>query len=140
MTHDAVVHASPVSWNPFRPIVELLERRRGLTIGLTGMAAAILAAEMVLHLLLFSDLGDRLAIDYRQYMAATSTWLDGGSFYQPWQLAGPYVITRDELRLDLIPVLYPPTSLLLFVPFAAVPALTPLWWIVPIAIVSAVVV
>ena len=42
------------------------------------------------------------------------------------QLAGPYDVT---LMTD---VLYPPSALLLFVPFSILPIV--LWWVVPIAI------
>jgi hypothetical protein len=60
------------------------------------------------------------AIDYRLYMQATSRWLAGGPFYEPRQLAGPYAVVHGV-------ILYPPVSLLLFVPFTALPAFT--WWL-----------
>jgi hypothetical protein len=63
----------------------------------------------------------------------------GDGFYQPWQLEGPYQMPRDEFVIDRIPVLYPPYAILLLLPFALVPILAPLWWIVPIAITLAVV-
>ena len=47
-------------------------------------------------------------IDYTLYMDATRRWLAGGSFFEPYQLAGPYTIQMGD-------VLYPPNALPLFV-------------------------
>jgi hypothetical protein len=68
--------------------------------------------------------------DHATYMAATQRWLAGGSFYQPYQLTGPYLVDKVE-------ILYPPTILPLLVVFSFLP--TALWWIVPLAIIGAVV-
>ena len=62
---------------------------------------------------------------------ATRRWLAGGNFYPASQLAGPYVNLSTQ-------ILYPPVSLLLFVPSLWLPA--PLWWIIPLALIGAVVV
>ena len=69
-------------------------------------------------------------IDYSLYMDATRRWLDGGSFFQPYQLAGPYPLQMGD-------VLYPPNALWLFVPFTVLPAL--LWWAVPLSVTAAMV-
>lgn len=69
-------------------------------------------------------------IDYTLYMDATRRWLDGGGFFQPYQLAGPYPIQMGD-------VLYPPYTLYLFVPFTVLPAL--LWWAVPLGTTALVV-
>jgi hypothetical protein len=69
-------------------------------------------------------------IDYTLYMDATRRWLDGGTFFQPYQLAGPY-------QLQMGDVLYPPTALWLFIPFALLPAL--LWWAIPLGVTAAMV-
>lgn len=69
---------------------------------------------------------DDLFIDYVFYRDLAWRFLTDGSYYGPSQLAGPYEVT---LMSD---VLYPPSALLLFVPFAWIPAL--FWWLVPIAI------
>lgn len=66
-------------------------------------------------------------IDYSLYMDATRRWLDGGGFFQPYQLAGPYPIQMGD-------VLYPPYTLYLFVPFTALPAV--LWWAIPLGITA----
>ena len=68
-----------------------------------------------------------LAVDYQLYMDAARSWLADGTFYLPYQLAGPYLVTAGD-------VLYPPYSLVLFVPFTFLPAI--LWWAVPIAITA----
>jgi hypothetical protein len=74
-----------------------------------------------------SNLGGYGAVDYDLYMNATRRWLEGGSFYQPYQLSGPYPITPGD-------ILYPPIALVLFTPFVFVPAA--LWWIVPLGVVG----
>jgi hypothetical protein len=72
------------------------------------------------------SLGGKLGIDYRLYMYAAGRWLSGGPFYEAYQLAGPYQVVARE-------ILYPPVSLILFIPFTKLPAL--LWWAVPIGII-----
>lgn len=67
-------------------------------------------------------------LDYRNYAEATHAWLDGGTWYLPRQLDGPYEIVPGD-------VLYPPTWLLLFVPAAFAP--WPLWWAIPLGITAA---
>ena len=63
-------------------------------------------------------------------MAASARWLAGGPFYETYQAAGPYQVVAPA-------VLYPPTALLLFVPFTVLPA--PLWWAIPLAITGSIV-
>lgn len=67
--------------------------------------------------------------DLELYRRAAARWLDGGSFYQPYQLAGPY-----DLNALPMPVLYPPPTLPLFAVFTVLPAI--LWWAIPLAIVG----
>jgi hypothetical protein len=64
-------------------------------------------------------------IDYTLYMDATRRWLAGGSYFEPYQLAGPYAIQMGD-------VLYAPNALPLFVAFTVLPAF--LWWAVPLGI------
>ena len=52
----------------------------------------------------------------------------GGSFYPPAQLAGPFELTTNQ------EVLYPPTTIPLFVPFVFLPAF--IWWLIPTIIVG----
>src|SRR5450759_88660 len=50
-----------------------------------------------------------VGVDYRLYMDAARRWLDGGGFYLPFQVAGPYPVLLGD-------VMYPPNALFLFVP------------------------
>lgn len=69
-----------------------------------------------------------VGLDYRLYMEATAGWLAGGEFYPDRQLAGPYrIVGAGE-------ILYPPISLILFLPFTVLPPLT--WYLTPICIVG----
>ena len=66
-------------------------------------------------------------IDYTLYMDATRRWLAGGSFYEPYQLAGPYPIQMGD-------VLYAPNAMPLFIAFTALPAF--LWWAIPLGVTA----
>ena len=70
-------------------------------------------------------------IDYELYTQATERWMKGGHFYEPHQLAGPYVLGPGD-------VLYPPVALLLFAPFVFLPGF--LWWAIPLATMAVVLV
>ncbi len=65
-----------------------------------------------------------IGFDFRIYLDATARWLEGGSFYLPHQLMGPYQIANGD-------VLYPPQVIYLVAPFLVLPGL--LWWAVPLA-------
>jgi hypothetical protein len=67
--------------------------------------------------------------DYMLYMQAASRWLGGGDFYLASQLHGPYSIPDAGGA-----ILYPPTLLILFVPFSFLPAI--LWWAIPLALIG----
>jgi hypothetical protein len=69
-----------------------------------------------------------LGMDYRFYRDVGARWLADGSFYLPRQLSGPY---EAALMSDVV---YPPSALLLFVPFAVLPAF--LWWLLPMLILG----
>lgn len=93
-------------------------------------AAVIVAGSLLLAMAATTTLdviaADDLFIDYVFYGEIAARYLADGTYYLPGQLAGPY---------DLVPmsdVLYPPTALLLFVPFAVLPAV--LWWVVPLGV------
>jgi hypothetical protein len=68
----------------------------------------------------------KLFQDYEYYRAVGERFLSDGSFYLPRQLSGPYLVHLME------DVLYPPVALLLFIPFAVLPAV--LWWVIPMTI------
>ena len=70
-----------------------------------------------------------IGIDVDGYLDHTRRWLDGGSWYLPAQLAGPYVVE------DVTGNVYPPTALYLLVPFAlGLPMV--LWWAIPVGIIA----
>ncbi len=68
--------------------------------------------------------------DFALYLERTRAWLSGDGYYLARQLTGSgYPVAIGD-------AMYPPTSLLLFVPFAV--ALPPvLWWAIPAVIVAA---
>jgi hypothetical protein len=61
--------------------------------------------------------------DFRGYLDASQGWLNGNGFYLSRQLQGPY-------ETQLGDVLYPPTTLYVFIPFLFLPAQS--WWILAI--------
>jgi hypothetical protein len=99
---------------------------RRLELALTGAILVVAVVQLAL-LVPFMIQVDSAGFDRGVYMTAAQRWLDGGGFYLPRQLGGAYHILGGD-------VLYPPTSLLLFVPFSFLPAF--LWWAVPIGIVG----
>jgi hypothetical protein len=90
---------------------------------LLGVALGFLVAEVATAIANPSGVLPILGVDYRIYMEATRSWLNGGSFYLPLQLAGPYPVLLGD-------ILYPPNALILFAPFTILPAV--LWWAIPI--------
>jgi len=84
----------------------------------------------------------RVGADYQTYMSATRGWLDGRAFYPAAQTSGPYTLPDRPIRdATLQPILYPPTSLVLFVPFALAPPILSViaWYAIPLLIVIAIV-
>jgi hypothetical protein len=65
--------------------------------------------------------------DFHIYLKAARSWMAGGAFYHPYQLAGPYPIVRDE-------ILYPPPILFILLPFTVLPGI--LFWAIPAAIIG----
>lgn len=61
--------------------------------------------------------------DYLTYIWAARDWLSTGAFYEPYQLAGPYLAVGRE-------ILYPPYILVVLVPFTVLPMF--LWWAIPL--------
>jgi hypothetical protein len=70
-------------------------------------------------------------VDFELYRSAAQRFLAGGGFYHSYQLDGPYRIADQTMPSA---ILYPPTTLLIFVPFVFVPAV--LWWLIPLAITA----
>ena len=74
-----------------------------------------------------------IGVDLHTYLDATRHWLATGSFYNARQLAGPYAI-EGASRTYTGDILYPPSTLLLFLPFLVLPQV--LWWGIPAGIVG----
>jgi hypothetical protein len=96
----------------------------------TGLAVAFLAWELALILPRVTATPGAVGVDLHTYQGAAASWLAGDGFYQRHQIAAPYQITGgwDPAGAD---ILYPPVSLLLFVPFTVLPEI--LWYVVPLA-------
>lgn len=77
-----------------------------------------------------------IGVDFHTYESATRQWLAGGDFYRPRQLVGPYAIQGASTSYSG-DILYPPSAILLFLPFLVLPAV--LWWAIPLGIVGYVV-
>ena len=71
------------------------------------------------------------AVDFNQYQAHTTRWLETGQLYLARQLAGPTPVQDGD-------PLYPPIVLYLLLPFRVLPSI--LWWVIPLAIIGSVIV
>ena len=127
-------------------VERLLDRiartRLGRTFDRPGPAllssAAIVLVHVALVLLLVPDaLEEPLGVDFDLYRDVTIRWMNGGPFFEPYQVAGPYEIRAGD-------VLYPPVALWLFVPFAlageaalASSVGASAFWVIPIGITAA---
>jgi hypothetical protein len=92
---------------------------------------ALLVGDLLAAASQWDVIGPSVGTDFDVLMDATRRWLNGGGYYADFQLAGPYAPFGPPS------ILYPPPSLLLFLPFLVLPSI--LWWLVPIAIVVGVV-
>ena len=92
-----------------------------------ALSAAAFAIPIVFALLIPNPLEQPVGVDFVLYRDVAARWLAGGPYFEPYQLVGPYDIRAGD-------VLYPPVGLLLFVPFAVLPAALAwaLWWAVPL--------
>jgi hypothetical protein len=93
-----------------------------------ALSVAVFAFPLAFVLIVPRPLEQPFGIDFVLYRDVAARWLAGGAFFEPYQLAGPYDIRAGD-------VLYPPVGLLLFVPFAVIPAAVAwvLWWAIPVA-------
>jgi hypothetical protein len=96
----------------------------GATVGLGFVAAMVAAARLQVAV----ERG-LVGIDYETYVAFARRFLETGSQFLPYQLAGPFV-NQPLVAPELIPSTYPPTAMALFVPFIWLP--TALWWLIPL--------
>ena len=92
-----------------------------------ALSAAVFAIPLAFVAIVPHPLEQPVGVDFVLYRDIAARWLSGGPYFEPYQLAGPYEIRAGD-------VLYPPAGLLLFVPFATLPALFawPLWWAIPL--------
>ncbi len=96
---------------------------------LTGLLVLIIAGEFA-FLVPYIDSQRALGIDHGFYKSVGERWLDTGEFYLPHQLEGSYVIRPN------VDNLYPPIAIPFFAALRWLPF--PLWWIIPMAVVAAV--
>jgi hypothetical protein len=92
-----------------------------------ALSALVFALPVLFVLAIPHPLEQPFGVDFTLYRDVTIRWLDGGPYFEPYQLAGPYPISAGD-------VLYPPVALWLFVPFALLPAPVAwvLWYALPI--------
>jgi hypothetical protein len=79
-----------------------------------------------------------IGVDFRLFSEIGRRWLETGSMYQPYQLAGPYAFDRAAGTNDVgdAPALYPPIAAPIFAALRLAGVLGPiLWWAVPCAVV-----
>lgn len=75
-----------------------------------------------------------VAIDFDTFLAFTQRWLDTGSMYWPYQLAGPFDPRPSPHIPDVVPSMYPPHAVLLFAPFLVLPSF--LFWLIPLSVIA----
>src|SRR3954454_7890563 len=103
---------------------------RSGTLIVIGLAILAIVAQLLLGLP-YADLdGTDWGADLRGYVEASRSWLAGDGFSLPRQLHGPYPIELGD-------VLYPPTTLYLFIPFLVLPY--QLWWVLAVGLLGFVV-
>ena len=106
---------------------------RPVVVGLTVALVASLGAFDLARWQGFADKG-LVGVDFRTYLVFAQRWLDTGSPYLPWQLAGPYPGQPYWLPLEQLPSLYPPHASYLFAAFLVLPAI--LWWVAPLGLIA----
>ena len=95
-----------------------------------GLLTAILLCSWVAGFVITRETANAWGLDFHVYWDATRRWLDGGTFYESWQLAGPY-----DLEVGgRLAVLMPPSFILIAAPFALLPGdvAARLWVVVPV--------
>jgi hypothetical protein len=117
--------AAPAGWAgaAYRPLM------LGVTIVLTVAAAAVWATTYAA----FAREG-AVGIDKATHDAFAARWLATGTMYLDYQLVGPFNPQPLPHVPPIMPSMYPPTAVLLFAPFAVLPAVA--WWVVPIGAVA----
>ena len=111
-------------------------RRRQAVLVVTGVVAVLTAWEFIDLWRTFGGRGE-IGQDWVFYRQIGERWLETGRLYGDRQLTG-----ADYHVLVNVDNLYPPPSILLFAPFALLPALLSalVWWLVPVGLVALVLV
>ena len=106
---------------------------RPLAVGLTALCLlwAVVALSRVWTLAVANDL---VAVDHLTLQAFAQRWLDTGSMYLPYQVAGPFDPRPLPHVPSIMPSMYPPHAVYLFVPSLVLPAI--LWWAIPFSIIG----
>jgi hypothetical protein len=100
---------------------------------ITAVVAAVIVGAITLARFQYSATYLNIGIDYDTLIGAARSFLAGDGFYPAEQLAGPWVYHQDEPQFAP-PILYPPHTLILFIPFTVLPAI--LWWLIPFAVTA----
>jgi len=109
----------------------IAERIAGRSLVRDGLALGGIAFVVTIYVSCFvfakpGYIGSDLALYQREVQA----WLGGAPMYPPSEVAGPFTIVSGV-------ILYPPITILLFLPTLLLPL--PLWWLIPAAIMGTVV-
>ena len=104
-----------------------------------GLTLVILAFGLVVFVMRWRvfDAAGFLGLDYRTHLVFAERFLDTGSMYLPYQLAGPYDPQPLPHVPAVMPSMYPPHAIYLFAPFLVLPAI--LWWVIPVGLTAYVV-
>jgi hypothetical protein len=104
----------------------------GLAILIGGFGALVSAAQ-------FGAFASRglVGIDFDTFLVYARRFLDTGSMYLPYQLAGPFNPQPLPHIPAIMPSMYPPIAVFLFVPFLVLPSI--LWWIIPLSLTGVII-
>ena len=96
-----------------------------------ALSVAVFAIPIVFVLAIPDPLEQPIGVDFVLYRDVAARWLAGGPYFEPYQVAGPYEIRAGD-------VLYPPVGLILFAPFAVLPAAVAwlCWWAIPVGVTA----
>ena len=118
-----------------RDMTQTTRQERRARFAIAGATVVLLVCALIEAWIVLSSVSPSdgtIGLDLHFYQANTTSWLAGDGFYRAGQLAGPYVVADGD-------AMYPPTVLLLLVPFTVgVPAV--LWWAIPLGIAAATIV
>lgn len=118
-------------WEPARLRRWRLPILVGVTLAVLVAGAAVMAAQFRA----FSDRG-LVGIDLRMFQEHGQRWLQTGSMYASYQVAGPYPYDLGSGTADVavMPALYPPIAAPLFAGLRFLPPL--LWWAIPLGFLA----